>query len=129
MDSLKLSIVTPHGEIFSSSVKSVTLPGSEGEFGIYPGHCDLLSLLKSGVIEISRIDDAIEMVAVDWGYANISSDSITVLASGAVSINGEGSDIAIALEEAKGLLESASNDKIATSSVLSKIDSISKKRI
>ena len=38
MDTLNLSIVTPNGSIFSGNVKSVTLPGKEGEFGVLPGH-------------------------------------------------------------------------------------------
>ena len=31
METLKLDIVTPEGKIFSNNVKSVTLPGSEGD--------------------------------------------------------------------------------------------------
>ena len=52
MDTLKLEIVTPEGQIFSDDIKDVTLPGSEGEFGVYPGHASLVSLLQAGVIDI-----------------------------------------------------------------------------
>ena len=38
MDTIKLSIVTPTGSIFNGDVKTVTLPGKEGEFGVLPGH-------------------------------------------------------------------------------------------
>jgi len=37
MDTIKLSIVTPTGSIFNGDVKTVTLPGKEGEFGVLPG--------------------------------------------------------------------------------------------
>ena len=33
---LKLEIVTPEGVTYSENVEMVTLPGSEGEMGIYP---------------------------------------------------------------------------------------------
>ena len=37
MDTIKLSIVTPHGEIFCDKVKTIILPGKEGEFGCRVG--------------------------------------------------------------------------------------------
>ena len=52
MDTMKLEIVTPHGEIFKGNVKSATFPGAEGEFGVLPEHASLDSLLEGGVIDI-----------------------------------------------------------------------------
>ena len=52
MNTLKLEIVTPEGQIFSNDVKSVTLPGSEGEFGVLPHHASLVTLLNAGIIDI-----------------------------------------------------------------------------
>lgn len=128
--SIKLSIVTPYGEIFNDNIKSVNLPGAEGEFGILPGHCDFLSLLKVGVIEIDREDGKKELVAINWGYAEISSTKVDILANGAVCINGDNdSDISKALNNAKLLLEEATSDKIAISSVLSKIETSAKQML
>ena len=36
METLMLSIVTPYGKIYDGAVESVVMPGSEGEFGVYP---------------------------------------------------------------------------------------------
>lgn len=72
MEKLVASIVTPYGEIFSGEVDSVTLPGVEGEFGVLYGHVNLLSLLKAGVIELDHNGQK-ELVAIDWGYAEIAS--------------------------------------------------------
>ena len=42
MSKLHLEIVTPEGLVFSNDIKSVVLPGSEGEFGVLPGHASLI---------------------------------------------------------------------------------------
>ena len=57
MEKLFLEIVTPEGRVFSGEVKSVQLPGSEGELGVLPRHAALVTLLRSGVIEIVNLND------------------------------------------------------------------------
>ena len=127
MDMLKLEIVTPEGQIFSDSVKDVTLPGSEGEFGVYPGHASLVSLLQAGVIDIELSDGKHEIVAINWGHAKVDENSVTVLADGAVAIGGSSeSAIASSLESAKKLIESMSDSDIAIATATAKIDSIAR---
>ena len=123
METLMLSIVTPYGKIYDGAVESVVMPGSEGEFGVYPGHCNLLSSLKTGVIEICKSSGDLELVAINWGYAEVSPHIVDVIADGAVSINGSDEDqVATAIENARKLLEEASNDHVAISSVVSRIE-------
>lgn len=122
MEEIRVSIVTPEGLIFDDEVKSATLPGEAGEFGVQYAHSDLISLLKSGVIEIVRSDESKEYVAIDWGYAKVDGKSVDILANGAVAI-GKGS-ISESLERAKKLLKSASSDEAMLSSALYKIDNI-----
>lgn len=127
MDTLKLEIVTPEGQIFCDDVKDVTLPGSEGEFGVYPGHASLVSLLQAGVIDIELDDGKHEVVAINWGHAKVDENSVTVLADGAVAIGG-GSEGAIAssLENAKKLIESMSDSDVAIATATAKIESIAR---
>ncbi|WP_027326877.1 ATP synthase F1 subunit epsilon [Helicobacter pametensis] len=106
MEEIRVSIVTPEGLIFDGNVSSVTLPGSDGEFGVYPNHCSLISLLRAGVIEIITNQHTKEYVAIDWGYARVETDRVDILANGAVSIND--GEIAKNLEKAKVLLKKAS---------------------
>ncbi|HEY1490400.1 MAG TPA: ATP synthase F1 subunit epsilon, partial [Verrucomicrobiae bacterium] len=47
---LKLEIVTPDAKVFSEDVDMVTLPGVEGEMGIYPQHVPLMTQIVSGEI-------------------------------------------------------------------------------
>lgn len=129
METLKLEIVTPEGQIFSNNVKNVTLPGSEGEFGVYPGHASLVSLLQAGVIDVELENGNHEVVAINWGHAKVDENSVTVLADGAVSIAGNNeSEIASSLEEAKKLIESMSDSGIAIAAATAKIDSAAKNR-
>ncbi|RAX56927.1 F0F1 ATP synthase subunit epsilon [Helicobacter monodelphidis] len=127
MDTLTLNIVTPEGGIFSGQVRSVLLPGEEGEFGVLPGHSDVLTLLSAGAIEIEREDGKREIVAVNSGYVKVDHKSVDVLADGAVAISG-GNDsiIAKALADAKNLLEGAKSDRVIAASVLSRLESAAK---
>jgi len=129
METLKLDIVTPEGQIFNNSVKSVTLPGSEGEFGVLPHHASLVSLLKTGVIDIELTNGEHEIVAIDWGHAEIDEEKVTILADGAVAIVGDNdSEIAKSIESAKKLIESMSDSDIAIAMAEAKIDNILKKK-
>lgn len=126
-DKLELSIVTPYGEIFSGYVKSINLPGIDGEFGVLPYHCDLLSLLKAGVIDFIKDNGFKELVAINWGYAKVTHTKVDILANGAVAIRGKtDSEISSNIENAKKLLEEASEDKIAISSTITKIEASAK---
>lgn len=87
---LELSIVTPYGEIFNGYISNINLPGVDGEFGVLPNHCDLLSMLKAGVIEFSKEDGEKELVAINWGYVEVTFNRVDILANGAVSIKGGG---------------------------------------
>ena len=127
METLKLDIVTPEGKIFSNDVKSVTLPGSEGEFGVLPGHIGIVTTLNSGVIEIEKKDGKRDIVAINWGYAKVDEPSVDVLAEGAVDINGDSeSEIAQAIANAKKLLEDSTDNKVAVSMVVSRIENSAK---
>ena len=43
-----LEVVTPEKQLLSQQVDEVIAPGSEGEFGVLPGHCHFLSTLRIG---------------------------------------------------------------------------------
>ncbi len=127
MDKLHLTIVTPLGKIYDGNVDMVTLPGSEGEFGVLPGHADTVSTLIPGVIELTKENGA-EVVAVDWGYAKVNEMSVDVLADGAVYIKGDTEgELAEAISSAKDMLERAKDSNIVISSVMAKIEQAGKK--
>ncbi len=123
MDTIKLSIVTPNGEIFNDDVKTVTLPGKEGEFGVLPGHSSLVSSLTVGVIIIEKADST-EAVAINWGHVKVDETSVDVLADGAIALtSGPDSQIAKNIEAAKELVNSVKDSKISVASVEARINS------
>jgi len=129
MNTLKLEIVTPEGQIFSNDVKSVTLPGSEGEFGVLPHHASLVTLLNAGIIDIELKDGNHDVVAINWGHVKVDENSVTVLADGAVSISGGSeSEIARSLEAARDLLKSIGDSDIAIAVAMSRVEAITKSR-
>lgn len=124
MDTINLSIVTPNGGIFNDAVKSVTLPGKEGEFGVLPHHASLVSALTVGVIEIEKKDSTKEAIAINWGHVKVSEDAVDILVDGAVALSSSGdSDISAKLEEAKALVNSVQDANISMAAVEAKINS------
>ncbi len=126
MDTLKLEIVTPKGPIFNGDVKSITLPGSEGEFGVLPGHAAVLTLLKTGVIDIEKSNGKHDLVAISSGYAEVDESGVNVLADGAVYVGGDEkeSEIAEALKKIENLLDGIKSDPYVTESVIARVKSI-----
>jgi len=126
MELMKLEIVTPNGVIFDDEVKQVTLPGSEGEFGVLPRHATLVSLLDTGVIVIEKADGSEVAVAINSGYVKVDEEKTTCIVDGAVALSGEDSDLAKALEEAKELIKKAESSSVAIASAVSKVEQIGK---
>jgi len=79
---LKLEIVTPHGLILSEDVDEVTCTGSEGDFGVLPGHVPFFTTLKVGMI-IYKNGNATKYVFVNWGYAEVGPERVMILADSA----------------------------------------------
>lgn len=124
MNSIKLSIVTPNGEIFNGDVKSITLPGKEGEFGVLPSHASLVSSLTVGVIEIEKLSALKEAIAINWGHVKVSENSVDILVDGAVALStGGDSDISEKLAQAKELVNSVEDSNVSMAAVESKINS------
>jgi F-type H+-transporting ATPase subunit epsilon len=123
---MKLELVTPNGVIFDGDMKSATLPGKEGEFGVLDEHAGTVTLLSAGVVEIEKADGNKEMVAINWGTAKVEEHKVTILADGAVAISGEGSDIAKSIEEAKELINSMSDSDAAIAAASAKLETAAK---
>jgi len=121
---MKLELITPNGSIFEGAIKSATLPGAEGEFGVLDEHAGTVTLLNAGVVDIEKEDGSKEVVAINWGTAKIEEHKITILADGAISISG--SDIGKALEEAKALVKSMSDSDVAIAAATAKLESAAK---
>ncbi|MDQ7046520.1 MAG: ATP synthase F1 subunit epsilon [Sulfurovum sp.] len=126
MELMKLEIITPNGMIFDGEVKQVTLPGSEGEFGVLAHHATLVSLLETGVIVYDRADGREVAVAINSGYVKVDEEKTTCIVDGAVALSGDDTDISKALEAAKSLLKSTEASNTAIAAAVSKVEQIGK---
>jgi len=123
-NTIKLSIVTPSGLIFEDDVKSVVLPGIDGEFGVIASHSSLVSTLSVGVIEIVNMDASVDAIAINWGHVKVNETSVDVLIDGAVSINpNDNSNIANNIEAARELVSSVKDTDVSIAAVEAKITS------
>jgi F-type H+-transporting ATPase subunit epsilon len=79
---LKLEIVTPYGLILSEDVDEVSCTGSEGDFGVLPGHVPFFTTLKIGML-IYKKGNATKYIFVNWGYAEVGPEKVMILADSA----------------------------------------------
>ena len=56
----------------------VTLPGTEGELGVYPKHVPLLTTLKPGELRVLK-DGRETSLAVGEGFVEITGEAVSVL--------------------------------------------------
>lgn len=78
--SLNLQVVTPQKRILDvDGISSVTMPGSEGELGILTDHIPLMTTLDSGVLVYDASGQK-KALAIHWGYAQVESNRVTILA-------------------------------------------------
>jgi F-type H+-transporting ATPase subunit epsilon len=78
-DRLRLEVATPTRLVVSIDADEVVVPGSEGSFGVLPGHAALLSLVGIGEMKY-RSGREEHYLAVSGGFAEVGPDHVTVLA-------------------------------------------------
>ena len=74
-----LDIVTPDKLLLSQEVDMVIAPGTEGEFGVLPGHCRFLSSLRVGELRY-RVGERTYYMSISWGFADVTPRRVTILA-------------------------------------------------
>ncbi len=73
-------IASPERVVLKTAVQQVTVPTMMGEITILPTHIPLVSLLKSGVIEVVKIDGDREIMAVSGGLVEVMAGKVVILA-------------------------------------------------
>ena len=76
---LLLEVVTPDKLLVSEYVDQISAPGTEGDFGVLPGHCHFLTTLRIGELHY-RIGEAEHYMSVLWGFADVTPHKVTILA-------------------------------------------------
>jgi F-type H+-transporting ATPase subunit epsilon len=76
---IDLTVVTPERSIVHEQVDELQIPGAAGYFGVLPGHAPLFSELKIGEVAY-RQGERWFFLSVAWGFVEVQSDHVRILA-------------------------------------------------
>ena len=76
---LRLEIVTPDRRVVRDDVDEVEIPGTEGYFGVLPGHTPMLASLTVGELWYRKGQEK-EYLSIAFGFAEVLPDRVTILA-------------------------------------------------
>lgn len=105
---LKLEIVTPEAKVYSEDVDMVTLPGVEGEMGIFPMHVPLMTQLVSGEVSVRKGGQDF-FLAVGDGFVEVTGERVSILTD--MAIRAESID-EVKAEEARKVAEARLAEQI-----------------
>lgn len=86
-DKVQFELVSPEKLLLSEAVDMVVVPGSEGNFGVLPGHSLLISTVRPGVIDVYEGNEISERIFVSGGFAEVTPERCTVLANEALPLS------------------------------------------
>jgi F-type H+-transporting ATPase subunit epsilon len=114
-NTLKLEIITPDATAYSEQVEMVTIPGVEGQMGVYPMHVPVMTQMVPGEV-IVRKEGRDYFLAVGEGLIEVTADHVSILTDLAVAA--EHIDEA-KVEEARRRAEARLQEKLSDEEVAS----------
>ena len=85
-ETLNFELVSPEKLLLSEVVLDVTVPGSEGEFGVFPRHAPFITTLKPGILKVNMANGETREIVVRGGFAEAGPEALTVLAEQATPV-------------------------------------------
>lgn len=108
MAKVAFSLVLPERELVTTESDMVVVPGSEGDFGVLPGHIPMITAVRPGVIELYDDGKVTARYMVAGGFAEVTPERCTVLAEEATPLaDVTGDQLANRLRQAEEALEDA----------------------
>jgi F-type H+-transporting ATPase subunit epsilon len=86
-EKVNFELVSPERVLLSEAVGMVVIPGTEGYFGVLPGHAPFLSSVRPGTIEVHEGNGVAERIFISGGFAEVTETRCTVLADEAVNVS------------------------------------------
>jgi len=86
-DQVQFELVAPERLLISDEIEMVVVPGTEGDFGVLPGHAPFISTVRPGVISVYENGAVGRRVFVSGGFSEVTSERCTVLADEAISLD------------------------------------------
>jgi F-type H+-transporting ATPase subunit epsilon len=88
VDRIAFDIVSPERLLLSDEAEMVTVPGSDGDFGVLAGHMPLISTLRPGVIAIrGGVQSGDSRFFVLGGFAEVNPAKLIILAEEAIPMS------------------------------------------
>jgi len=110
-DRIEFELVSPERLLLSEPVEMVVVPGTEGNFGVLPGHAPLISTVRPGVIDVHDGGKITERIFVSGGFAEVTPERCTVLADEAIPVAElDRAAIEIRIRDAKEAIEDAKDE-------------------
>ena len=79
-EKLEVELVSPEKKVFSRDADMVIISGTEGDFGVLPGHAPIISTIGPGSLEIQESSDT-ERMFVAGGIVEVLDDKVSILAT------------------------------------------------
>ncbi len=77
---MKLEIITPDKKMFEGNVKSLVVPGSEGQLGILNNHAPMIASLKKGIVKVIDDQAQVQKFEIKGGVVEVLKNNVIVLA-------------------------------------------------
>ena len=76
---LHLRIISPSCTQYDNNVYMVVMPGTEGDFGVLPGHMPMIASLQKGTIRIHENEASIKEITITSGVASVSKNGVDII--------------------------------------------------
>ena len=93
---IHVDVVSAEQEIYSGPAEMVVVPAENGDVGITPRHCQMLTRLRPGEVRIKTSDGGEQYIFVSGGMLEVQPHMVTVLAD--TALRAKDIDEAAALE-------------------------------
>ena len=118
-EQLNLEIVSPEKLVTAKSVDMIVISGTEGDFGVLPGHAPVVSSIRPGLLEIHE-NNNVEKFFVTGGFVEVLENKVSILANEISKI--DEIDIVVVENEIKDLKEKLSQTEEETAKSLIELE-------
>jgi F-type H+-transporting ATPase subunit epsilon len=79
MNELDVEIISPERKVYTGKVKSVTIPGTKGNFQVLYNHAPLISTFEIGIIKLDLFDNSSRIFTTSGGSAEVLNNKVLIL--------------------------------------------------
>ena len=109
MSDLNIEIITPSKVTFSGGAKSITIPGTQGNFQVLFNHAPIISTFETGLVKVNIDDNNTMIFATGGGTVEVNKNHVLVLADSLEEVSSiDVTRAGKALERAKKRIEEKS---------------------